>query len=144
MKFLSKDSAGFERVVYAELLVPDVPTGFGDFHTKESIRNFAYGFAREGYGLDIGHAEETAEDKFSVVEFFIAREGDPDFMEGALVLGAQIHDDLLWQDIVDGKINGFSYEATVAFSDVAIEVPENQVVIGLTEPDLLDGHQHSF
>lgn len=144
MNFLTKDSSGFERVVYAELLVPGVPTGFGDFHTEESIRNFAYGFARTDYGLDINHSEETAEDKFAIVEYFVARESDPDFTPGALVLGAQILDDSLWQDIVDGKINGFSYKANVSCDQVDIAVPESQIVVGRTEPDILDGHVHDF
>lgn len=144
MPLISRDSNGFERVVYAEVLIPDVPTAFGDVHTVESIKNFAYGFAKSGYEVDIEHAKETAEDKFTIVESFIAREYDTDFVPNSWVVGALITDDELWQEVIDGTINGFSYQALVKFTEIEMEVPEFQTITGATEPDLIDRHVHDY
>lgn len=144
MPIVKRDLNGFERLVFAEVLVPNVPTGFGDLHTLESIKDFAYRFAKDGYSVDIEHAQDTAEEEFAIVESFIAREGDTEFTPGAWVVGALIFDDNLWQDVIEGKINGFSYQAEVKSSEVEIVVPEYQTIFGVTEPDPIDNHIHDY
>ena len=51
-------------------------------------------------------------DKGSVVESFIVRKGDPDFIEGAWVVGVHVPDKEVWQQIVKGELTGFSIEGT--------------------------------
>lgn len=138
------DDEGYERLVFGEVLIPGRPNVFGDFHTKESIRRFAYGFMINGFGLDVNHDNLDATHKFRIVESFIAREGDPDFVEGSWVVVSYILDDNMWNDILSGKLNGYSYEALVSFLPVEINVPDKRDFFGVTLPDLHDGHTHQF
>lgn len=143
-KFITKDADGFERIVYAEVVIPDSLNVFGDYHTKEAIRQFAYGFMMNGFGIDIDHDNDDVSQDVYVVESFIARPGDPDFIEGAWVVGMHIASDEIWQKVLDGEINGYSYEALMRGLDIQIEVPYEVTRNGVTEPDLRDGHTHEF
>ena len=49
----------------------------------------------------------------TIVESFIARKGDPDFAEGAWVLGVRMTDGELWERVKSGELNGFSVDAVV-------------------------------
>ena len=141
---IRKNEDGFEHIAFAEVLVPDKPNVYGDFHTKESVRDFAYGFMVGGFSIDVEHDNNDVTGKVHVVESFIARPGDPDFVEGAWVVGIYVPDDELWQDILDNKINGFSYEALVSAIQATVDVPDIRVRTGITEPDPFDGHTHYF
>lgn len=144
-KFIVKDGQGFERIVFGEVLIPDTVNVYGDFHTKESIRDFAYGFMLRGFGLDIDHDNiDVTGSKVSIVESFIARDGDPDFTPGSWVLGSYISDDALWQGVLDGVINGYSYEALISQMEVDIHVSDSRLVYGDTEPDPVDKHVHRY
>jgi hypothetical protein len=142
--FIKKDDGGFERLVFAEVLIPEVPNTYGDYHTRESVRQFAYGFAMSGYGIDVDHDNDDVSQSVYVVESFIARAGDPDFIEGAWVVGMHIKDDDLWQRILDGEINGYSYEALMYRHPIGLEVPDVHTRYGTTQPDVYDGHTHDF
>jgi len=143
-KLIQKDEDGYERIVFAELLIPDTPNTYGDFHTKESVREFAYGFMINGFDIDTDHDNVDVSDRVKIIESFIARVGDPDFIEGSWVVGMHIGDDDIWQMVLDGDINGYSYEALVKFFDIDLLVPDNNTVYGVTEPDIGDGHVHNF
>lgn len=145
-RIIQREDREFERVVLAELLVPDVPNSWGDLYTREAIKEFCYVFSQQGFGLDVDHDQINVDGtKYIVVESFIARPGDPDFIEGSWVIGVKILDDGLWSRILTGELNGFSYEAD-CFMDPLLIVyeSESRVVIGVTEPDPLDGHTHTF
>lgn len=143
MKIL-RDSDGFERIVLAEVLIPDTVNVYGDFHTKDSVKQFAYSFAESGFGVDIEHDNIDRTGPLLAVESFIARPGDPDFIEGSWVIGVLIRDDNIWNDVLSGEINGFSYEALVKFVQVIIDLPIVKVISGVTEPDIYDGHTHKY
>lgn len=135
----------FERVVFSELLIPNTPNSYGDITSEASIRDFAYQFAIQGYGMDINHDKvDVGGVKCVVVESFIARPGDPDFIVGSWVIGVKILDDALWDDIMNGNINGFSYQADVWMQEILLENLRNRTVTGVTEPDLYDGHTHTY
>lgn len=139
------DGDEFERIVMCELLIPDVPNSFGDVSTREGIREFALQFALQGFGLDVNHDEIDVKNKdLALVEFFIARPGDPDFIEGSLVVGMKVLSDDIWQKVLDGELNGFSYQAEVYMLPVLIQNLRNRQVSGTTEPDLIDGHTHTY
>lgn len=146
VRLIQRDDRQFERVVLAELLVPNTPNSWGDWYTPEAIKEFCYAFSQKGYGLDIEHNQiDVGGVQFFVVESFIARSGDPDFIEGSWVIGVKIIDDGLWQQVLDGEINGFSFEADVFFTPITITYEdETRIVTGVTEPDPLDGHTHTF
>lgn len=136
----------FEQVVLAEVLVPNIPNSWGDIYTPEAIKEFCYRFNQQGFGLDVEHDEVNVDgQQFFVVENFIARAGDPDFIEGSWVVGVKIIDAELWQKVLDGDINGFSFQADVFMQPVEIIYEsEARIVIGVTEPDPIDGHTHTF
>jgi hypothetical protein len=135
----------WERIVYAEVLIPETPNVYNDYWTKEAVKEFAYGFMRDGFGVDVEHDEVDIIDKVYPVESFIVRPGDPDFIEGAWVIGMKIEDDQLWQDVLDNNINGFSYKALVYFLDATLATLDSGVRTGVTEPVAGgDGHIHSF
>jgi hypothetical protein len=138
-----KDNEGWERVVFAEVLVPDVANVYGDYWTKEAIKEAAYAFQREGFGIDLEHDNIDLTGPVYVVESFIVRAGDPDFIEGSWVVGMKIEDDVLWQKVLNNEINGYSYEAIVSFLSATLRVEDDGVRTGYTEP-ALDGHTHAF
>lgn len=143
---VSADTPDWERVVMAEVLVPDVPNVFGDIYTREAIKEFAYAYAREGYGIDVDHDRVDilpARDAF-VCESFIVRAGDPDFIEGSWVVAMKIEKDEIWQAILDGEINGYSFDALCEMTEVIVQNLRNRQVVGVTEPDPYDGHTHDY
>lgn len=139
-----RDQDGFERVVLAEVLIPDTLNVYADYHTKESVKQFAYTFSESGFGIDINHSNIDRTGPLLVVESFIAREGDPTFIEGSWVVGILIRDDDIWNDVLSGSINGFSYESLVQFVQVIIDIPIPKVITGVTEPDIYDNHTHKY
>jgi hypothetical protein len=141
---LKKDENGYERIVYSELLIPETPNAYSDYHTSTSVREFAYAFMIKGFFIDEEHDNVDISDKVQVVESWIAREGDPDFIEGAWVIGMYIGDDLIWDKVLGGELNGFSYEALVNFTPALIDAPIIRTVSGITEPDTMDGHTHEY
>jgi len=143
-RIIRKDEEGFERIAFAEVIIPDTPNVYGDFHTKQSVKDFAYGFMMAGFGIDQEHDNLDVSDRVYVVESFIVRPGDPDFIEGAWVVAVHVNDDELWQQILDGDINGFSYEAFVKIIYANMNIPGDITRSGTTEPEIYDGHTHQF
>ena len=141
---LRDDPVAWEGIVMAEVLIPDTPNVYGDFWTKEAIREAAYMFMVEGFGIDINHDQIDISDRVSVVESFVVRPGDAIFIEGSWVLALKVHDDALWQDILDCKINGYSYMAYVATQSAAVVMEDDGMRMGVTEPDTTDGHTHEY
>ena len=140
-----RDDRKWERVVFGEVLIPETPNVYNDYWTKEAIRHAAYLFAQQGYGIDLEHDNvDLTGLKAIVVETFIARPGDPDFIEGSWVVGMKILDDDLWQAVLNNEINGYSYEAIIEFMDAILTIEDDGIRVGVTEPDLEDGHTHDF
>lgn len=136
-----------KRLVYGEVYAPDRPDADNEFMRADQIEKMAYDFMRS-MKLD---AVDRQHDNVSVpgccvVESFIARKGDPDFIEGAWVVGMHIDNDEAWEQVVKGEINGFSIEAFVRKNpqEVTMEIPD--VLSGLTmkSGDGEDAHEHEF
>jgi hypothetical protein len=144
IKLVAREDREWEQVVYAELLVPNVLNVFNDLWSEEAIRAACYLFAKNGYGIDREHDNVDLTGKVYVVESFIARDGDPDFIKGSWVIGMKIDDPVIWQAVLDNEINGYSYEAVVAFIEATIAVNSVIEVSGFTEPSTEDGHTHAF
>ncbi len=138
------DSPVWERVVFAEVLIPETPNVYGDYWTREAIKEAAYEFMRVGFGIDVDHDNVDVTGSVYVVETFIVRPGDPDFIEGAWVVAMKIEDDDLWGKVLNNEINGYSYEALIAFLHGTLRMEDDGVRTGYTEPDLEDGHVHAF
>lgn len=148
-QYITRDEEGFERVVLGEVLIPDEVNVYGDFHTRENIREFAYRYMADigQWYIDRNHDGSDLDNdngKVIIVESFIARPGDPDFIEGSWVLGSWIRDDEIWGQIMEGELNGYSWEALVAKLPIDVIVPSQRTVYGETEPHKTDGHKHQF
>lgn len=98
-----KKSDAKKQIVFGEVYKPDVKDADGNFMTAETIEKMAHDFlaADKNYRIKKDHTGNT--DKGCVVESFIARPGDPDFVEGSWVVGVHVPDVEIWKDIEDGK-----------------------------------------
>lgn len=145
MQLVKRNDHEYEQVVMGEVLIPDIPNSFGDIYTREAIREFCYEFARQRDGIDIDHDEVDVTGTHAyVVESFIARKGDPDFIEGSWVVGMKITDAETWLKVLSGELAGYSFTALVEMYPVVFQNMRNRQISGLTEPDPVDGHQHPF
>lgn len=144
IKLTTRSEAEWERVVFAEVLIPETPNVYGDYMSREHVKAAAYAFLRHGFGIDIEHDNVDVSGAVNVVESFIVRPGDPDFIEGSWVIAMYIGDDQIWRDVLDNKINGFSYEALVQFLPAVLHEDDDLMRYGVTEASLEDGHTHDF
>jgi len=132
-----------QRMVFAEVYAPLRPDCDQEFMTAEQIRKMAHDFARAGNfkQVDVNHNNKVVPG-VEIVESFIARKGDPDFIEDSWVVGMHVNDDQTWADVKSGKINGFSMEALVEKEDREVEIEIPSVVTGDTSRDM--EHVHKF
>ena len=130
------------QVVYGEVYAPDFPDVDGDYMTATEIRSMAHRFLQSGKlnFIDIMHNNGLV--PACVVESYIARKGDPDFIEDAWVVGVHIEDPDLWSDVKSGKYNGFSMEALVKKTPKVLEIEVPEVIEGPTQK--AEGHEHTF
>jgi len=130
------------QIAWSEIYIPLVPDTQGDFMSFGEVRKMAYSYMAKGqiHGTDIAHDGELRE--VYMVESFIARNGDPDFVPGAWVGGWHVPGAELWQQIKDGEINGVSIEAHARRVKQNVEVNVPSTVEGVTE--FADDHVHDF
>lgn len=153
LKFATEEAASlgsrhpdkeYKRIVYAEVYAPMRPDTDGMYMTAEDIEIMAHNFLADGFTdqVDLQH-DNVLVPGASIVESFIAREGDTVFLPGSWVVGIRVNNDDVWQQVLDGKINGFSVQAEVFFeeTDVRLKDTENEVT-GHTSID--EGHSHKF
>lgn len=132
------------QLVFAEVYAPLLPDSQGEFMTAESIEAVAYDFMRNGRVTKIDTQHDLVETGSFVVESFIARPGDPDFTEGAWVMGVHIVDSDVWAKVKDGTLNGFSMygNGTRVQRLVELEIPDDGIVKGVV--DTTGDHRHNF
>lgn len=135
--------APMQRLVFAEVYAPLRPDSDGEFMTAVEIQKMAHKFVTDGRltQVDQGHNNETTEG-VQIVESFIARKDDPDFLEGSWVVGVHINDDATWDKVLKGELNGFSMEALVIREDAEVDLFIPPVVSGLTSKS--ESHTHQF
>lgn len=144
MSLVAKSADEKLRIVWAEVYAPNRPDSDNEFMDAEGIRKMAYEFMRAQKldQIDHSHSNELVEGAH-VVESFIARKGDPDFIEGSWVVGVHIPGDEDWEKVEKGEWNGFSMEAMVSKETMEIEIELPPVISGKTmKAD--DDHQHTF
>jgi hypothetical protein len=144
LKIASED----EHLVFGEVYAPNIPDSDGEFMDARGIQDMAYKFMKNLKLKSIDTAHNNLEvDGACVVESFIARKGDPDFIEGAWVVGAHIEDPDTWAKIKKGDINGFSMEAFVTREPLLLEVDIPPVISGQTQLSRKgegEPHSHEF
>lgn len=133
-----------QRLVFAEVYAPNRPDSDGEFMDVQGVRDAAYKFmkAMKLDSIDSAHNNELVEG-CCIVESFIARKGDPMFIEDAWVVGMHVDNDEMWAKIKKGEINGFSMEAMVTKSPKSVTMELPPVVSGRTMK-AEDGHEHTF
>jgi hypothetical protein len=134
-----------ERLVFAEVYAPMRPDTDGEYMDAEGIRKMAYQFMQD-MGLDQvdSQHDNNLVDGCVVVESFIARKGDPTFIEGSWVVGMHVNNAEMWDKIKKGEINGFSIEAMVHKDTKNVEIDMPNTLAGSTLPSSTDKHVHSF
>lgn len=133
----------YERLIYSEVYAPNRPDSDGAFMTADNIKQMAHRFIASGKmgQIDLFHDNNVVEGCV-VVESFIAREGDPTFIEGAWVVGIYIGNDAVWQAILGGTINGLSVEAITLEEEVAVTIENAGEITGFTTT--IHDHKHTF
>jgi hypothetical protein len=129
------------KQVFGEVYAPNAPDSHGDFMTEDSIREMAYKFMKDGRMGNVDTMHDNELNGSYVIESFIARKGDPDFIADSWVVGVQCSDDS-WEKVENGEINGFSMEALVQKTPTLIEMEIPDWVTGGTS--ITQGHSHTF
>ncbi len=140
-----KKTVGKLQIAYAEVYAPDFPDAHGDYMTADEIRKMAHGFLANGptnKNVDVEHDNEIRD--CVVVESFIARDGDPDFIPGSWVCGVHVADTELWKQVENGEINGFSMQGMGFQTEKTLLVDVPNQIQGFTSEDEDDGHWHAF
>lgn len=132
-----------KQIVYGVVYAPDELDSHGHFADAEAIEDMAHNFLKNAA---LRKSVDTKHDGKSngsyPVESFIARKNDPDFPEGAWVLGVKVIDGGLWEKIKKHEINGFSLDGNGLTEEVDIEMDVPHETYVETEPDPEDGHVH--
>lgn len=132
-----------QQIVYGEVYAPDRPDAQNEYMNREEIRKMAHEFLRSGRmdQIDVLHNNRVVKG-CSVVESFVADEGDPRFIPGSWVVGVHIPDRELWERVKKGEINGFSMEAFVSRHEKEVEIEVPPVLTGKTSKS--EDHDHTF
>lgn len=131
------------QVLFAEAYAPvTIPDADQDVMTAEEIRAMAYRFMYRGDTGCVDTQHNRERNGSIVVESFIARFGDPDFIAGAWVVGIYVPDPVLWQRIKDEEFRGLSLDFEFVREEVEYEVEIPEYVEGETLE--ADGHKHRF
>ena len=131
-----------KQIVYGEVYAPEVIDSHGDIMDASSVEDLAHNFllASKNHNIDVMHNNKPIQ--ASVVESFIARAGDPDYVEGAWVVATKIFDSVIWDGIKRGLYNGYSMEALVNKEKRIVDVNIQNQAFGLTEDN--SGHTHAY
>ena len=98
-----------QRIVYAPVYTPYRVDTDHEAMLPDQVERMAHGFMLNGRHdrIDINH--DGVKSGCIVVESFVARNGDPDFIEGEWILGIKIAGDALWNKVLKGELNGLSF-----------------------------------
>lgn len=149
LQALKSFSSGEYHYVFGEVYAPLQVDTDGETMTAGDIQKLAHDFLSDGGGtIDINHNHIPAEG-IEVVESFIARSGDPEYREGAWVLGLRMKEGQVWDAIKAGELNGFSFDAFVKKVNKKVLVEIDKISAGDTELSASDDpvippHKHSF
>lgn len=133
-----------EGVVYTP---GQVDTDF-DTMTAEDLEKMAHNFIASGLVNKIDVMHDKVDSGAQVVESFIAREGDPVYSAGQWVLKSRIPEGVVWDDVLKGKLNGYSFHASVRKVPAKVLVSIAQLAAGITESNndeaVIAKHTHNF
>lgn len=132
-----------QKIVYAVVYEPFVLDTWGDFMLPDDILEMAHNFLKKP---NLDQRIDTIHDYVSngsyPIESFIARSNDPDFAEGAWVMGVKVPDEDVWAKIKSGELSGFSMAGMAKMLPAVVEVTIGYADMGMTEEN--HKHQHLF
>lgn len=105
-----KKANAAKQIVYGEVYVPNEKDTDSNWMSAETIEKMAHDFMEDLRLTQIDKNHDGDTDQGVVVESFLVRKGDPDFTEGAWVVGVKVADSKTWDAIQKGEITGFSIE----------------------------------
>ena len=134
-----------KQIVWGEVYIPGLPDSQGDFMTIEEVEKAAYLFMANQRldQIDRMHDGDCVVPEALVVESFIARKGDPTFIESAWVIGVHIRNPEVWDAIKRGELNGFSLEGKAQRTEKSFELNLPEEITGRTAPPTNE-HDHEF
>lgn len=132
-----------KQLAYGAVYMPMIPDSQGDFMTAEEIEKMAHGFMKDGNLRNVDTQHDLCDNGAIIVESFIVRKGDPDFIEGSWVAGVWCPDDI-WPLVKSGELAAFSMygKGERIPTMITIEIPEDGIIKGDT--DKMDDHEHKF
>ena len=110
--------------------------------TEVEVRKMAHKFMVNMNLDQVDTDHDNVMNNSVVVESFIARKDDPDFIENSWVAGIWVKDPEVWQAVKSGGLNGFSFEAMARHVESELEVQVPDAIDGHTSKS--DGHEHEF
>lgn len=131
-----------QQLVWGEVYAPNVPDAHGHYMSAETIQKMAYQFMAKGLLKKIDIEHDCQESGAYVVESFIARKDDPDFIEGSWVLGVHIPNQETWNLVKSGKLNGYSFMGMGQLAAQTVEMEVLDLIKGETTET--EGHTHTF
>lgn len=131
-----------KQIVYGEVYAPDVIDTHGDAMAADEIEALAHAFLAESLNTRIDLMHNNKPVGAVVVESFIARAGDTDFVEGSWVVATKIPDKKLWAEIKQGKYSGYSMEVMVRKIPTTVDMLLQKTAFGIVEEN--NGHYHAF
>lgn len=132
-----------KNLVWGEVYVPFVPDTHGDFMVPGEIEKAAYKFMENMRIHKIDESHNNKSIGVWVVESFIARPNDPDFVEGSWVVGLQLNDETM-EKVLNDEINGFSMEGRVRKEPTIVEIEVPEKIKGTTIKTVEEDHEHEF
>ena len=130
-----EDEAKEKHMVVGPVLIPDMPIyrnqdgeEFYIQFSKESIERLAYNYIKQGYNMSSFTAQhQYPVNEVSIVESWLkTTENDKsndlgfDCPIGTWFVGVKVNNLEVWDDIKDGKMNGFSVEAFVSLDELKL------------------------
>ena len=131
------------QIVYGLVYEPNVLDSHGDMMTAEEIEKMCHRFMQiESLDKTIDVNHDGVPVSAHPIESFIAKADDPHYTEGSWVLGVKIYDDMIWEDVKTGRLNGFSFEAMVRKFPTVVEYEHIRNNFGQTEA--AQDHDHLY
>ena len=132
------------QMIWTEVYVPMVPDSQGDFMTADEIEKSAYNFMRRQRMWNVDTEHNLEKNDTVVIESFIARPGDPDFIAGSWVVGMHVLSPAVWDLVEKGELNAISMYGSGSRDNaiVELEIPDDGVIKGETHSHT--NHSHEF
>lgn len=109
-------------IVYGEVYVFYQFDIYGEFMILEDIELMVYWFMCFDLSWVIDIDYDNVVNGFYLVESFMVCKGDVDFIEDVWVLGVKILEDVVWECVLVGDLNGFLFQLMVWFVEVDVIV----------------------